>query len=240
MTYTWGYIKENTLSKLNISEDDALQLGFLSRFPYQANEAMTQICSAIKPKNTFLIVEVVNKKEAWNKLVMKYNVCEVNNIIDEKDDDYTEYDDDYEQKKSFWAEWNKFSFVNEPMTMPEDFISFSDDVSYMETNHDWCEVGDDSVRYYGYNQLIFKSIGKYRIPYNGRWFFFTKTLDNTSIITAPADIIECLPSYMASQCLKIDDENKASIFRNEYEIFLARIDDTDFGAQRSFKIGGNW
>ena len=46
--YTWGYIKENILNKLNLEEEEANQLGFLSRFPYYANEAMTQICSAYK------------------------------------------------------------------------------------------------------------------------------------------------------------------------------------------------
>ena len=52
--YTWGYIKENALSKLNLSEQEENEQGFLSRFPYYANEAMTQICSGVRPNETFI------------------------------------------------------------------------------------------------------------------------------------------------------------------------------------------
>ena len=76
MTYTWGYIKENTLAKLNLDEEEANQQNFLSRFPYYANEAMTQICSAIKAHEKFLLFSVYDKQEKWNELRKKYNVYE--------------------------------------------------------------------------------------------------------------------------------------------------------------------
>lgn len=192
--YTWGYIKENTLAKLNLTEEEANQQDFLSRFPYYANEAMTQICSAIKPNEKYF--QIICTEETVGSLV----------------------------------------------TMPDDFIAFSDDIiKYTDVYGIVTEdVGDDSVEYCGYNQVRCKSIGIYDIPYNARWFFFTKTTANNEIISAPADILDALPSYMASQCMKIDDEVKASIFRNEYEMFLARIDNTSFKSQRTFHIGGGW
>lgn len=186
MTYTWGYLKENTLSKLNIDEEAANQLGFLSRFPYYANEAMTQICSSIKPLHKYHIVNTAEK--------------------------------------------------NEIITMPDDFVAFSDDVA--EYNHE--EAGDECLQYYGYNQIICKEIGLYKIPYRARWFFFTKDLLNAVVIPAPADVLDAIPSYMVSQCLKIDDEAKSAIYRNEYEMFLARIDNTSFKSQRTFNIMGGW
>lgn len=185
MTYTWGYLKENVLGKLNLGEEEANQQGFISRFPYYANEAMTQICSAIKPNHKFFIVDVL---------------------------------------------------AQECITLPEDFISFGDDVA----RYNGEEAYDDVLEYYGYNQVICKSAGVYEIPYNARWFFFTKDLTNAVIVTAPADICDAIPSYIVSQCFKIDDEAKSAIFRNEYELFLARIDDTSFKAQRTFRVGGNW
>lgn len=198
--YTWGYIKENTLSKLNLDEEEANQLGFLSRFPYFANEAMTQICSAIKPCEKYYEIEV-------------------------EDDETT-------------------------ITMPSDFIGFSDDIAYYrakpvifagrEVYCDFQEAGDEILSYVGYNEIICKKVGTYRIPYKARWFFFTKELHNSTEITAPADICDAIPSYIASQCLKIDDETKAAVYRNEYEMFLARIDDTNFKSQRTFRIGGGW
>lgn len=194
--YTWGYLKENTLGKLNLSEEEANQQDFLSRFPYYANEAMTQICSAIRPKETF--VEFVVSKENDN--------------------------------------------IGKPLSMPDDFIAFSDDVVKHRVNEysDWGEVGDEFIEYYGYNEIICKYEGIYRIPYKARWFFFTKDTPNGIVIPAPADVLDAIPSYMASQCYKIDDEVKAAIYRNEFEMFLARIDDTSFKSQRTFHVGGGW
>lgn len=192
--YTWGYIKENTLSKLGIDEQAANELGFLSNFSYYANEAMTQICSAVKPK------------ECYYRLV----------ITQEN--------------------------VNMPITMPEEFLAFSDDILLYQANeHEPCyEVGDEFMKYHGYNQVICKYTGIYHIPYRARWFFFTKDLHNATVVPAPADVCDALPSYMASQCFKIDDEAKAAIYRNEFEMFLARMDDTSFKSQRTFHIGGGW
>lgn len=190
--YTWGYIKENTLSKLNLSEEEANQQDFLSRFPYYANEAMTQICSAVRPNEKFFVIQVNAES------------------------------------------------INVPITMPNDFIGFSDDAVRYSVNDVESYADDTLVEYYGYNQVICKSVGIYHIPYKARWFFFMKDLHNATIIPAPADICDALPSYIASQCLKIDDEAKAGIYRNEYEMFLARIDDTSFKTQRNMHIGGGW
>ena len=199
--YTWGYIKENTLNKLNLSEEEANEQGFLSRFSYYANEAMTQICSAVRPKDTFA-----------DFLINQYT-------------------------------------VGMPIDMPTMFVAFSDDVAERQVVeeydwggdiHHWEEVGDEFVEYYGYNQIIFKQPGLYRIPYKARWFFFTKETHNTEVIPAPADVCDAIPSYIASQCWKIDDETKSAIYRNEFEMFLARIDDTSFKSQRTFHTGGGW
>jgi hypothetical protein len=248
--YTWGYIKENTLNKLNMSEEEANQQGFLSRFPYFANEAMTQICSGVKPKETYLQLEVNFKEIKWQELTKKYGVY-INHLIPITDD-FDENDVEYEVKRNFWNEWNTINFVGDIITMPEDFIGFSDDVaSRVVSGHtyyrgqlcssdDFTEVGEDEFDYVGYNQIRCKEPGVYHIPYKARWFFFTKELQNYETIDAPADICDAIPSYIVSQCYKVDDEAKAAIYRNEFEIFLARIDDTSFKSQRGFKIGGGW
>ena len=53
MSYTWGYIKDAALAKLDLNEGEANTQNLLSRFPFYANEVMTQVCSSIKPKYTF-------------------------------------------------------------------------------------------------------------------------------------------------------------------------------------------
>ena len=121
-----GYIKENILSKLNLGETEANQLGFISRFPYYANEAMTQICSSIKPKNTFYEVSIDNTN------------------------------------------------INTLITLPDDFIAFDDDTATVLVDETYEEVHDDVVEYIGYNQILCRMAGRYRIPYKARWFFLHK------------------------------------------------------------------
>lgn len=199
--YTWGYIKDVSLAKLDLEEAEATVQNLLSRFPFYANEAITQICSSIKPKYSF-----------------------VNFIIDE-------------------------TKVGVPQDMPKDFISFGDDVCYELKEKDIGygdvalikeELHDEDFEYYGYNKVIFKKTGNFNISYNARWITFDKSFKNETVLDVPTDILDCIPSYIASQCYKIDDEYKASVFRNEYEIALARIDNTNYKNTKTIKIEGDW
>lgn len=205
--YTWGYIKNVALAKLDLEEQEASNQKLLQKFHYYANEAMTQICSTIKPKRAFFEVDV--KEGEIN--TTPGNVAE--------------------------------GRVGTAITMPPDFISFGNDVNklfYNEHGRTYCrEAYDDDFEYIGYNKIVCKTVGRFFISYNARWITFTNQDDNYQI-DVPMDILDCLPSYIASQCFKIDDEYKASVFRNEYEIFLARIDNTDFRNTKTFKIEGDW
>lgn len=193
--YTWGYIKNVTLAKLDLEEQEAGNQNLLERFYYFANEAITQICSAVKPKHTFFEVEITNDN------------------------------------------------IGHAITMPDDFISFGNDINklfYNEYGRFHCrEACDDDFEYIGYNQILCKTTGIFFISYNARWITFSNQDDDYQI-DVPTDILDCLPSYIASQCFKIDDDYKASVFRNEYEVFLARIDDTDFRNTKTFRIEGDW
>lgn len=201
MAYTWGYIKDVSLSKLDLDENEATVQNLLSRFPFYANEVITQVCSSIKPKYTF-----------------------ENFVIDKTN-------------------------VGVKKTMPDDFVSFGDDVCYMleevrerngETRLIKVPIHDDDYEYLGYNQVVFKHPGNYFISYNARWYTFDKSLSDDELIDVPDDILDSIPSYIASQCYKIDDEYKASVFRNEYEIMLSRIDNSNFRNTKTIKIEGDW
>lgn len=201
MAYTWGYIKDVSLSKLDLDENEATVQNLLSRFPFYANEVITQVCSSIKPKYTF-----------------------ENFVIDKTN-------------------------IGVKQTMPDDFVSFGDDVCYMleevrehngETRLIKVPIHDDDYEYLGYNQVVFKHPGNYFISYNARWYTFDKSLSDDELIDIPDDILDSIPSYIASQCYKIDDEYKASVFRNEYEIMLSRIDNSNFRNTKTIKIEGDW
>ena len=194
--YTWGHVKQAALAKLDLTAEEASDIGLLNRFPIYANEAMTNICSTVKPNRTFV----------------EFTIDTENTI----------------------------------KTMPADFISFGDDVcirtyvdEYGETHTDM-ECHDDDITYIGYNKIKFLKTGTYNISYNARWYVFNVGISEFEVLDIPDDIVECLASYIASQCYKMDDEVKASMYRNEYEMFVARIDATDFKNTKTFKIGGGW
>ena len=194
--YTWGYLKDVTLAKLDLTENEATVQNLLSRFPFYANEVITQVCSAIKPKYTFAKFEI------------------------------------------------DFDKVGIAQTMPDDFISFGDDVCYELINNgkflEKHQIFDVDFEYYGYNQVVFKHPGNFYISYNARWYTFTKAIDDNEKIDIPNDILDCIPSYIVSQCYKIDDEYKAQVFRNEYELMLSRIDATNYKNTKSILIEGDW
>lgn len=194
--YTWGYLKDVALAKLDLTESEATVQNLLSRFPFYANEVITQVCSAIKPKYTFAKFEI------------------------------------------------DFDKVGIAQTMPDDFISFGDDVCYELVNNgkflEKHQIFDVDFEYYGYNQVIFKRPGNFYISYNARWYTFTKAIDDNEKIDIPNDILDCIPSYIVSQCYKIDDEYKAQVFRNEYELMLSRIDATNYKNTKSILIEGDW
>ena len=194
--YTWGYLKDVTLAKLDLTENEATVQNLLSRFPFYANEVITQVCSAIKPKYSFAKFEI------------------------------------------------DFDKVGVAQTMPDDFISFGDDVCYELVNNgkflEKHQIFDVDFEYYGYNQVIFKHTGNFYISYNARWYTFTKAIDDNEKIDIPNDILDCIPSYIVSQCYKIDDEYKAQVFRNEYELMLSRIDATNYKNTKSILTEGDW
>lgn len=196
--YTWGYIKDASLAKLDLEQEEATEMKLLNRFVFYANEVITQVCSAIKPKRAFY--EIVINENNLGKLM---------NIED------------------------------------ADFISFSDDMSTVETFNEYDEkilreCTSQDLIYKGHNQFICYVKGTYHVAYNSRWYTFSNSTPESEVLPVPADILDCIPSYIASQCYKIDDEYKSSVFRNEYEMFLARIDDTDFKTTTTLTIDGGW
>lgn len=231
--YTWGYIKNAALAKLDLDsdQDEAVESGLLNKFTIFANEAMTQICSAVKPKRKFYTVHVFDDIKFTQegvivngKLISNYNITPDNRIEDLTTDTI-------------------YYPVGYRIVMPTDFVSFSDDNSTVEyydfLYNKWSHIcHDDDIDYQGYS-VVCKHRGDYSIAYNARWFNFIGVKES-DVIDAPADVLDCIASYIASQCYKADDEYKSSIFRNEYEMFLARIDNTDFKNTHTFTIEGDW
>ncbi len=231
--YTWGYIKDAALAKLDLEQEEANEMKLINRFAFYANEVITQVCSTVKPKRLFHEVRAFFKAIDYGTYVLIDDVT-YNNVKLSSDGNFIL---DANEKVIMYK-------VGTCITMPADFISFGDDVStitYDIYNARFIEeCHDDTLVYKGYNQFICLKPGLYHISYNARWITFDNSTPTSEVLDVPTDILECIPSYIAHQCYKIDDEYKSSVFRNEYEMFLARIDDTNFKTNKTFKIGGDW
>lgn len=229
--YNWGYIKNAVLAKLDLTLEEALENKLVNRFVFYANEAMTQISSTIKPDKRIYEVKTYKSVFAYSEGLCIDDV-HVPNV-------HLEGDFIFDNDKNLL-----YCPVNKTLVMPKDFISFSNDVCYIQYSIYNAifkeECHDTDIEYVGHNKFICKNVGTYYIPYNARWCDFSEIGDDTDITFIPVDILECLPSYIAHQCSKVDDEQRAAIFRNEYEIFLSRIDDTNFNNTKTILIGGDW
>lgn len=206
--YTWGYLKNSILAKLDLDEDEASRLNYLERFVFYANEAMTMICSTVKPKKAFYEIDI-----------HKSRYDDAGNLIEE-------------------------SNLSKLITLPDDFISFGDDRNTIDEDIGYGDrmirtAYDEDFEYVGYNKIRCFSEGSYSISYNARWHLFSLD-DNDLVLDAPVDVLEAIVTYVASQCMKVDDEQKAAMLRNEFEIQMARIDDTDYKSNKTFTIGGDW
>ena len=240
--YTYGYIVDSVLAKMDMSREYAQKNKLLDKISYYANEAMTQICSAVKPKRCFAEFVVVDTKFVMEHLKQdhpnedfEFLSWPIERITNETD----------EWHQQCWKEYHSLTPLGSLAKMPMDFISFGDETnrktiinSYDEREMVPATNEDYMVR--GSNCVMFIHSGIFFISYNATWFTFDTNTDYGEVIDAPADVIECLPSYITSQLFKIDDETKSQIYRNEYEQFLSRIDDDHYIDNEAINVTGDW
>lgn len=241
MKYTWGYIKELTLAKLDIDQAEALERGMINKMPYYANEAMTQICSTVKPKHVRITFNVKDTLQAWNDALRYadehhlFLPKEYNTAIIDKPAILTA------AEKEFWSYFDTQIYTGKLVYMPEDFLAFDDNAAlYNDKCYGLRDATDDDFSYEADDALIFHITGEFVLYYKALWYFFTSKTADDAILDIPHDIVNCIPSYIVSQLFKADDEVKAQIYRNEFEMLLARIDDTYFKRSETINIGGGW
>lgn len=239
--YTYGYIVDSTLAKLDMKKDYAQKCGMYNKFSYYANEAMTQICSAVKPKRAFAEFVVVDKNFILSGLRSQYPKTDFSFL----DMTWQQVSNMAEFEQSCWKEYHSLTFLGSLAKMPDDFISFGDEINKKTIVNSFDEremvvVTDEDFEVRGSNSVFFNRPGIYFISYNAKWFKFTTNTDYSDEIDAPDDVIECIPSYIASQCLKADDETKSQSYRNEFEQMLSRIDDDHYIDNKTIHVTGGW
>lgn len=234
--YTWGYIKQACLAKLDMSANQAIENGLLNKFPFYANEAITQITSAIKPKREYVEFKVRCESKIVEYCKQTYHLDNVSFLFNQPCD----LSGLSLNELSALKEYNSYVYIGKNVSMPNDFFSWNDDKSYICNGEHISEATDKNYNLFGNNKILFLTEGDYKIPYNARWFIFNTDTNDDVELDVPYDILDCLPSYIVSQCYKIDDEQKSSIYRNEYEMFLARIDENDLHTNKTIRNWGDW
>lgn len=243
--YTWGYVKQACIIKLDMTTDEATKIGLINKFPFYANEAITQICSGIKAKATFARFNVQDKNFYFSYLTRKYNLpadfdfsflktrkCNVEDLS------IAPYN-----LQEIWQEFqnDNVTFVQEIVNMPDDFVNFGDDINHVRFKGcDWQDATDDNWSTMGTNKVMFYEPGEYLISYDARWYTFTPMTDDREELDIPADVVDAIPSYIVAQCYKIDDEAKANTYRVEFETFLARMEDNKARTNKTIHISGGW
>lgn len=214
--YTWGYIEDVTLAKLDMDPNDPLYTKLAASFKYYANEVMTQVCSTIKPKPEHATI-----------VVDSTNILQPISVSEHLENEFVSFGDDINTVtyEGYSDEWNEGIVT----------VSSKNNKHYVTR-----EAYDSDFKHIGYDKIMCYREGTFEISCNTRWIDFTSVTDKRLPLNIPTDILDCIPSYIASQCFKIDDEYKSSVFRNEYEMMLARIDNTNRNTTKTFTIGGGW
>lgn len=185
---SWSEIKQATLNKLFLDEQEAQQQGYLAKFRFLANECLNIIANGVKPR--IATFETLTTEE------------------------------------------------NSEVMLPDDFLSFTDIVNYVDG------IADPEIIYLDDKRVILPKKGNYKIFYNSLWHYITEEDVNSknanSTLNIDSSVLNCLPTYIASQCLAQDDIQRSAILKNDFELMLSRLDTNMLYQQNSYKSTGGW
>ena len=242
----WSEIKQGIVTKLFMEPDEVTE-DYAAKFAYFANECLNQIANDVKPrvgvftpilyKNSMV---GVNFKHEDGKYTMESPFGDAVELAPNTHTIYIDVGTDYIKKYVFKNETfedvtNKHYYVvNEHISMPDDFLSFADMINYVNDKE------DPAIVYVSDKLIKLTEPGAYRIFYNALWEPITEENMNDSNLPIDQSVLNCIPSYVASQILAEDDIQRSTILRNEYELMLSRLDTNIMYQSNSFKSTGGW
>lgn len=235
---TWGYIKDACLAKLDMTADQAIEMGIMNKLPFYANEGLMQITQSVRAKRAYAEFVVRDEESFVKQLGRKYNLDDMSFLYKRT------FNKDHlslGQQRAL-SEYNEYSYCNKIVSMPSDFVFWGDDINYYKRDRydENLECLDSYFDIIGDNKIMFRRPGHYMISYCANWFTFTNSTDDETELDIPDAIVIALPTYMAMQCYKLDDEQKASFYLNEFELLIARIEDNSYTTNKTMKIEGDW
>lgn len=249
--YTYGYIREATMAHLDIDESEALAMNILKRFHIFANEAI-QAISAVKPAYKYFRVNIVNNYTPVIETIDINGSISYREATEEELKHLEDYDVADEIATAEYYTSKNIYLVSTDLSMPEDFLSFTNKQSFKkyekpkfnpeefvngliselnwQTNEEIVFMPVDynkDLSFIGNTKIRFNTTGEYLVPYKALWYIFKSGLSDYEELNMPLDVLTCIPLYIASQALQIDYTQKAQIKRSEFEMALARVNNTN-------------
>lgn len=221
---------------MDLTVNQAIDMSLMNKMPFYANEAITQITSSIKANRRYVEFQVRDRLEVMRYISNKYHFDNIDFLYMPSCNKDSWTADQIEA----WNIYHTYTYVGDPANFPDDFFAWSSDICYRWNCGKWEAASDFDYTTYGGKQIMFKRPGDYRISYLAKWFKILPTTSDDIELDCPDDILEAIPSYIASQLYKIDDETKSAILRNEYEMALARIEENDYSTNKTIAVGGDW
>lgn len=125
--------------------------------------------------------------------------------------------------------------LSDIITMPDDFLSYADMINY-HNNEPWSDIVYLSDR-----DFVVGELGDYVIYYNALWDDITEqNVKEDTELTIHISVLNCLPTYIASQCLAQDDVQRSASLRNEFESILSRLDTNVMYQGQHYQSKGGW
>lgn len=244
----WSEIKQATLDKLFLTIDEADDQGYLSKFRYLANECLNIIANGVKPRIVAYNFRVFNKIVYGSEFVydagrnvLTYTPATLHEedriqITPDKETIYWQDEDTkYTMTNGVFLLDKAAFYINDRVTMPEDFLSFADMINY-HNNEPW-----NDIVYLGDRDFAVGEIGHYVVYYNATWENITEEdVQKDNALTTHISVLNCLPTYIASQCLAQDDVQRSAILKNEFELMLSRLDTNIMYQNNHYRSSGGW
>lgn len=246
----WSEIRQGIINKLFMDEDEANSENenYASKFAFYANECLNQIANSVKPRIasfTPILYEKsmagINFKLENGKFSMENAFGDAHELLPDTHTLYTDLKTDKKYiisgEKLVDVTDKEYYVINTRIKMPEDFLSFADMINYVNGE------ADPAIIYIDDKTIALSVPGIYKIFYNALWEPITEDyMNDQEQPDLPIDqsVLNCIPSYVASQILAEDDIQRSTILKNEYELMLSRLDTNIMYQENHFKSTGGW
>lgn len=252
---TYADLVSAIAGKMFMSADDLNTTEYNSLVERLINECLTMIANDLKPKEKRL--QVVYKGEYNYPSDIDLSTAKVGDYYKVKsagDEPHPVIGEIIEKSDIIWLMKTGEEMVDGVLTdvgewviergantlhivMPEDFLSFSD----------YKPIFQYPDGRYG-QELIFVSENTAKVPglqtctvfYNGLYPHVESGDDDLVKRGIPVSVMNVIPTYVASELLMEDDIQKATMYRNQFEILAARLETSEDFRVEEIRVKGGW